>query len=434
MVSLAMVLSVGLIAFLIGCGQSNSTPTSTETINGAVLSSGNRVVTYGGVRAATTQDIKASGTNTVTGYVYDSFDGSPIVSVEVWAGTTIVATTDSTGAYSLSGVPGGDVTFTAIPPVVTGYGGIGTSVTTNATKINFHIYYGQTQTYATIEGSVVDSNGDTVDSATIKVQCRLNNQSAFYYSLGGSLSDASGNFTMGAYTGKVIVAAGKTGVGNGCSTEESLSAGETLSVNIAIPAQGTVSGTFSVPSGFSSWQMTSSPVLAYIGANYGVQLPSFTYEASSPSFNISVPASTNLFVNCQINADDYCKQSGVFEKDVSVASGGTTSKDYTLYDVPSNATVTTTETYTVISWEAPSTWSPDYYMIIALIETVPSSRYDTMIAFTDKTTLTIPKPIYQSDSTNIPMVYALESTAAVDFSSMDINNIEIGHFAGIKAE
>jgi hypothetical protein len=333
----------------------------------------------------------------------------------------------------LLNVPGGEITFTAVPTSSASSIGIAVSVSTQAKNIDFYINYFNLADKGTVKGKITDSNGNGVASAKLICQSRKTSISAFYAMDRNHSADASGNYSIDdMLSGKVAVAAGKHGVGNVFSSVEgTLSTGSSLTVDLQIPSQETLSGSFSVPSGFSSWLFTIPPVSAVLSENYFITMP--TYESTSTSFNVSVPINKTYTISLQIDTSDYKKMTQAIEQNISVTAGQAVSKNLTLLDVPASITLATTETTSTLTWEAPSMWKPDFYMVWgSLYQNIPLGTYNYWFAFTDKTTITIPKVFITLYSTQTPLVYAMKADGTIDFNALDLTKLYPTQVSGLR--
>ncbi|MBU0671862.1 MAG: carboxypeptidase-like regulatory domain-containing protein [Candidatus Margulisbacteria bacterium] len=439
---LVLLLGFGFSLSVINCAQVVETSTTTTTsstttttsvansYNATSFSLGSNVITSGSLRSTAATGAKALAAYSVTGHVYVADSTTPIENAQVWAGTTILATTAADGSYTLSGVPAGDVVFSAFPPDDGSHNGGAVSVVTQASNIDFYLFYVTTSeitSYGSVNGSITDSNGSAVDSAYVKI---ISKKSTLPLAMGYSTqADVAGNYSNPyVLDGNVYVASGRLDLGNGYTAGGSLASGGSLAVNVQIPSQeGTIGGSFAVPAGFSSWDLSQGPVAVMVADNVGLALP--TYEVTSSTYSVPVPANTDCAVYFSIYSTDFVKYSGAVVCGLSAATGESVTQNLTLYGEPQSIACSTAEVggnvVATITWEAPASWTPDVYYVKGFMPAI--NGFNWWGAFTDQLSIAVPGNIMPGEYC---IVYGLKTLTSVDLDAVDISTIDFSHYSG----
>jgi hypothetical protein len=397
------------------------------------LCGGQAVKTYGGIRSASAAFVKAQEANTVSGYVYKRNDGAKWTGVKIYKNTTLVATTDANGYYSFSMSDSGYITLTATPTS----DGLPISVYTNAKGVDFYLYSFQEgdttyNKYGKVNGTITNAQSAKVENAAVNV---LSHHSKRFMDMGyyNNTTNSIGYYAVedktpaGVNIGEsIIVSAGKKGVGNDVVSGEALASGQTLSVNVTIDntKQGTVSGSLSFPTGFSSPYILGVGNFS-LGSGIFVGIP--TYEADSSSYSFPVKGNAEFAIYLSVwDGVSWKKSVGAALFEQTVGSGETLTKNMTLYSPPSNLSVTTAEvngiTTSTLTWEAPTGWTPDIYTVM----------YSGYVAYTKSTSITVPVAL-PTNSNEYLAVYAIKTDKAVDVGDFDIFSYSFTHFSGINA-
>jgi protocatechuate 3,4-dioxygenase beta subunit len=239
---------------------------------------------------------------TISGTVTQAGSTTPIVGATVsYSGGSATATTDNSGAYTLSNIAAGTYTVTAS---ATGYQsssqtGVGVTVGTTTTA-NFSLTLSPTT--GTIGGTVTQSGNTTpIAGATVS------------YSGGSTTAttDTSGAYTLSSITpGTYTVSASAAGYQTSTQTNVTVTAGNTTAVNFALtasPATGTISGTVTISGtttpvagatvSFSGGSTTTAADGTYTFTNvspgaYPVSASATGYQPASQSVSVTAGATS----------------------------------------------------------------------------------------------------------------------------------------------
>jgi len=431
-----------------GCGQSGSSATTTTTAggsttststtpttstttsainrsNGLSISYNNGCRTYGGARATGISGVGVFGTYTVTGYVYHALTGLPVSDVTITTGTS-VATSDASGYYSLSNVSGGTVVFTAIPPDISDGYVCYAAVATDAQNIDFYVcYFGSYYSMPSAGSVQITSEPSTwmycVSSVTGEIW------SSYAGTMSGPKDD--GIWDVGDLAvGPLYASAGNAALGNGFTATYLSQDSTTHVVTVEIPSeQGTVGGSIVVPAAYQDWTVsTMSP------AWFAVDDNKYAYSAywlnNNNVYSVPVPAGQQfLLCSSFVSTEGYSVTIAAYG--LSVEASETISQDIEFkYDMVSNIQITSQEsgntTYTTITWEAPSLFTPDMYMIMG------SGLSAFSFIYTTDTTITVPFVVRDSEYT---MIFAIDCQDSVDLDSFSIFNTYFNGYSYHKA-
>lgn len=432
-------LSAALFIGIIGCGRVVNSPDDAATDNGNYYLGKNGVRTYGGLRSSSVQSyltpgtFRSQSTSTISGYVYDAVTGNPVSGIKVYVNSSSLSgTSDAAGAYSVSGVPSGNVVVTAFCPTATystteyrhvfDYGSV--SVVTKANKIDFYLYPHSAysaQGKGNVTITIKDSSGNPVEGAKAYVGHTTYKTFPDMQSGSSVASDSQGLFSIpGVTSGNILGTVGKAGLGGAYMTSPTtLSSGGTASTTITIPSnQGTLEGTVTLPSGFTLSTALLFPQSNYLSFWY---MDTASVDATASTYSVMGPAGGGykLFVNATGANSTY---STAFISNITLGNGTNTTNNVTLYDPPQNTTVSTSgassDTYANISWSAPSSWSPDGY-IVNLYSYDP---YIQWFGITTGTSISIPNFGYN------PALTSVSVSAIKTSQSMSLENFNLADF------
>ena len=68
----------------------------------------------------------------------------------------------------------------------------------------------------------------------------------------------------------------------------------------------------------------------------------------------------------------------------------------------------------------------------SLYQNIPLGTYNYWFAFTDKTTITIPKVFITLYSTQTPLVYAMKADGTIDFNALDLTKLYPTQVSGLR--
>jgi hypothetical protein len=368
---------------------------------------------------------------TVTGYVYSQVNGEPIEGAIVFAGTTISAETDASGQYSLSGVPAGDVCITAINPTSL-FSSM--SVVTSASSVDFWLlpsaanYY-----YVNLTVVVSDESGNPVSGAAIYAQTLGCGGGTLYGS-----TDAYGRLTGRSrvpegYTDELDIYASKAGVGGGYTKNVVATiSGATAEVHITFGTPATASGNF-VDSTGSCTMFAVAPIVC---SDYGYSgFSDLTETLSSNTYSgLLVPCANSGSDTIGMVAAGMCSAVGGWSGGayhfvrVSPTAGGSLSQNFEFNAPIENVTYSTAESGGIVtitmSWDAPSGWSPSYYI----------ASYFGSTVFLTGTSVSFPmlSSMYHYVDGGSCFIGGVESTSTFDWNNVDLSNMYLdkGTFMG----
>jgi hypothetical protein len=365
--------------------------------------------------------------STVTGYVYDQATGNPIAGAIVYAGTSISAETDATGAYTLTGVPSGNVCFTAIPPY-SGHGNAA-SVVTSASHVDFWLMPSNDDFAAySVLVHVSNEAGAPISGAYINF---YNNNT----SIGAGITDSNGRkacsnvYVHEEFMDKLLVLASKAGTGCGYAKDVTVTAGVTTEVFITIRTPATVSGTITDTSGTYVAMMVEPGVVSDSNWNAMFALMNFCSGGSYSDLLAPPPnsaADSILLVGIgAVTTETTTVAYGCSFVPSTPTPGSTMTQNFTLKGVPRNLTYSTQEAgdliYVTMTWEAPADWAPSYYI----------ASYGGSYIFVNDTTVTFPLSTAQFNywmsqgDNDRRLVWAIESTSSFSFDSVTFSGTSL---------
>jgi hypothetical protein len=442
LISMVIVLSIVAIN-LAGCGKlpsGSGESVGTGADASTMFFGGASIRAYGGTRSEIS-GLSASTTYTLSGYVRNAATGAVIAGANVFMiipNVTIEGvSTDSNGHYSFSDVPEGDILIGAVPGAWVNPDDEEVydirSIVTDAKNVDFRLYV-RSQDTASIETTVVDSQGEPIAGAYVQYY-NGGTGGVGYYQGGGS--DAEGLFSgYRLPSGSLIGYATKVGVGCGVSQVVSLAQGETKQVTITIPSvQGSLVGTIELPAGFSPSSI--QPIVSLSGYPIITLSSIVTYENISENiytYTASLAAGAyKAYVSSQSDAELLPSGASLHntaiqfnQSPVSIVAGGSQIRNFApvrgavFLEISSNESMG--NTFITLTWEAPSSdMEPGVYMVQCYSWSAPHFNW---WAFTKGTSITLPVPTGSRFSSISVLAFEMDKT--VDLSSFDLMS-DFGH-------
>lgn len=434
----AGVLFLFAVLVCVGCGklsENSIQPQDSEVSASALIKpKGVALVNFGlGSLRAYGTDTSTLEYRTVSGYVYDYYDGTPIAGATVFSSIEVSTKTDSKGYYKLNNVPQNDAVITVLSPLnsysrPTHYS---LSILTSAPNIDFKLLRSDFNSVPSVSGNlkmnVVDQNNNPLSL----VICQPRTPQSYY---GYFPTDVNGNAPLASVSvlpvnsNKVNVASGKKGVGGAYKTNISISQGVTTEVALQIKTQKKYSGTVS-----SGYQINYVYVLL---DNMGIcfsAFPSLLSQSVNGAYSdlLVPPLESNddklYLMAAGANSGEAQPTFGYHFDSVNPVSDLLITQNFSIPSAPSNISVLTKDKmgqyYVTIKWTAPSQWAPSYYLV----------DYGTGFALTKSNSITIPYQYLPQDILfNSAKVWAMNSNVKVDLNRVELSAVFVDKASSVK--